>query len=246
MAIDPNSPEAQEQAKQLADIQAKMAAIEAQQAQQQEERNKYASAYSDAKSGRDQDFAEGKQRGQELFGDNSLGRVDAGRRTETADLLARQKAMASGYTPEEQEALRSQNVQTIQGGTQANLRQLKSAQAQNGVHGATATNQQARTLLAGNQQLANSERDLFAKNADVSRASTQSYSDALNKAQGDETNRAQFNIGQTQREKYGQLTTEFGYASLGSADRAAVMQKIVGEQQAQAAANSSANQGGKK
>lgn len=134
--------------------------------------------------------------------------------------------VAEGYTPEEQNAMRDSNLGTINSAGKANLRALRIQQAANGIRGTQAVAQQGRMQNDQQQQVVGSERDLFLKNIDDRRTG------------------AKYNIDQANREKQSQLVTELGYGSLGSADRGAVMQQLVGEKQAQAAANSGG--GGKK
>lgn len=168
---------------------------------------------------RAKDLAEGRARGQELFGTTTA--ADA---TAVADRI---RAQAQGFTPEEQSAMRDQNIGTIQQAGKQNLRALRIQQAAQGVRGAQAVSQQNKALQDQQNQIVGSERDLFLKNIEARRAGVKDLQDMVN------------------REKSAQLTTELGFGSLGAADRGAVMQKIVGEQQAQAA-RSGGGGGGKK
>ena len=158
---------------------------------------------------REKDLAAGVARGKEIFADGSLGRL------------------AEGYSNEEMNAMRDNNLGTINAGGKANLRALRIQQAAQGVRGGQATAQVARAKADQQGQLIGSERDLFLKNIDARRDSQK------------------YNIDQVGREKQAQLTTELGYGALGSADRGAVMQTIVGEKQAEASKNAG-NGGGKK
>lgn len=169
---------------------------------------------------RAKDLAEGRSRGQELFG--TTNEQDA---TAIADRL---RAQSQGFTPEELGAMREQNIGTIQQAGKQNLRALRIQQAAQGVRGPQAVAQQNKMLNDQQNQLVGSERELFLKNIDSRRQGLKDYQDMVN------------------REKSARLTTELGYGSLGAADRGAVMQRIVGEQQAAASARSGGGGGGKK
>lgn len=161
-----------------------------------------------ARNERNSDLSEGRARGQELFGDGKLGRVN------------------EGYSDQELNAMRDNNMATIGSAGKQNLRALRIQQAASGVRGGQATAQQAKMQNDNQNQIVQSERDLFLNN--------------INQRRDDQ----KYNIDQANREKQAQLVTELGYGSLGSADRGAVTQRIVGEKQAAAAANSGG--GGKK
>lgn len=175
---------------------------------------------------RAKDLDEGRKRGEQLFGTGSMGRY-------SQDVQDRINAQANGFTPEELNAMRDNNIGTIQQAGQGNLRALRIQQAAQGVRGPQAVAQQAKLQRDQQGQMVGSERELFLKNIDARRAGL-----------GEQMNMQKFNMDQANREKQAQLTTEMGYGSLGAADRGAVMQRIVGEQQAAASAH--AGGGGKK
>jgi hypothetical protein len=81
---------------------------------------------------------------------------------------------------------------------------------------------------------------------DARRQALGQFETSVNQAREDELARQQFNLGQQGKEKYGQLSTELGFASLGVADRGALMQKRIGEAQASAAVNAANSNSGKK
>lgn len=169
---------------------------------------------------RAKDLAEGRARGQELFG--TTNEADA---TAVAERI---RAQAQGFTPEELSAMREQNIGSIQSAGKQNLRALRIQQAAQGVRGAQAIAQQGKMLNDQQNQLVGSERELFLKNIDARRQGVKDFQDMVN------------------REKSARLTTELGFGSLGAADRGAVMQKIVGEQQAAASARAGGGGGGGK
>ncbi len=201
--------------------------------------------YARAKAKRDQDLAEGRARGNELFGDRSLGRLEEGRGKEISDLIAERKARSAGYTKEEMGGMREQNLSQIQQAGQGQERELRIQQARAGVRGPAALAQQAKLMQAQGAQQAGLERELFLGNIQRRDQGLNALEESTNKARAEEMARGQFNIGQSQREKFGQLATEMGYGSLGANERGAVMNKIVGENQA-AAGLQAAQQGGKK
>ncbi len=176
---------------------------------------------------RGKDLAEGRARGAEEFADGSMGRY-------SPEVLDRLKKGAEGFTPEEMNAMRENNLSSVNQANSSAARQLKIQQALNGVRGGQATAQKAQLLnQQGAVNVAN-ERELFLKNIDARRTGLSSLQDA--EKYGNE---------QGNREKSARLTTELGYGALGSADRGAVMQSIIGKQQADAAARSGGG-GGKK
>lgn len=179
-----------------------------------------------ARTERNKDLEAGRIRGQQQFGEGSLGRIDQA----TIDALRNQ---AGGFSNEEQNAFREQNLSTINQANQGNLRQMRIQQAAQGVRGGQATAQIAKMRNDQGAQIAQSERELYLKNIDAKRAGQQAYIEAQ-KYQNDMLG----------KEKMAQAATELGYGSLGSADRGAVMQSLVGEKQAQAAANSGGGGGG--
>lgn len=181
------------------------------------------------RAGRDADLAQGRKRGEEIFGNDALGRVNAEKSAEIADILNRRKAQLEGYTPEEQQAMREQNMKSIVQGQQAGARDLQRQQARSGVRGALASNQQ-QSLQAGNQaQLADQERQLFLSQIAEKRGALDKFEGSQRDTEKDILTRQQFNLDQKAREKLGALTTEMGMGSLGAAERASVMQQVLGE-----------------
>ena len=210
------------------------------QARRQEEERQRAAAQrqqellDQARKGREEDLAAGRARGQELFGQGSLGtRTQDEISGDFADIIARRKAALDGLTPEERNALESQALAGINQATQTQLRQLRGIQGAQGLRGGIASAQQAQALQQGQQAAAEAQRDIFLQNIGARR---QALSDLENTI-GSEQQRAQ-------QEKFGQLSTEFGFAGLGAAERGAVAQQALGEQQATLARlQASQNQG---
>lgn len=180
---------------------------------------------------RNRDMEEGRRRGEQVFGEGMLGRVDAARSQEVGDVLARRRENLAGFTPEEQNALREQNMTAINQASQGQMRQLRAQQASAGVRGPAALAQQNAMMQGAQGQMTQAERDLFIKNAEMKRGALDSLEQSIGSARSDELSRQQFNIGQQNKEKYGQISSELGFASLGSSDRAAVAQQLLGEKQ---------------
>lgn len=180
-----------------------------------------------ARTERAKDLGEGRARGEQLFGEGSLGRI-------SPELLDQLRAQSKGFSPEEQNAMRDQNLSTINQSNAANIRNLKIQQAQSGVRGGQAVAQIAKAKSDQGGQIAASERELFLKNIDARRSGQKELLGA-----------EQYTNEQKNRERMAQITTELGYGALGSADRGAAMQAVIGQQQAAAAARSGGG-GGKK
>lgn len=191
-----------------------------------------------AKQQRQQDMAEGLAAGQKMFSSGSLGRIDANSSQDVADIIAQRRQQMNGFTPQEMNAYREEGVNNINQGLQTNLRQLRSVQGSNGIRGGMAAGQQAQLLRGAQQAQAQNERDLFLKNIDAKRT-------GLDKMEQSTMDREKFNIGQQNKEKFGQQATEFGYAGLGAAERGGIMQQILGQEQADATAQAAANSGKK-
>lgn len=224
----------------------KQKAAQAQAQAQQAIKDRSKELLGEAQAAREADMAKGRERGNELFGEGALGRVSAERSADIADVVARRKAALSGLTPEQQNALQSQALAGIQQGTQTNLRQLRGIQGAQGIRGGAAAAQQANVLNQGLVQRANAERDIFTDNINRQAQALNSLEGTLQQAEQNELARQQFNLDQGQREKFGQLSTEFGYAGLGSAERGGIAQQAIGEQEALSARTlAEANQGKK-
>ncbi len=187
-----------------------------------------------AKLHRDSDLSEGRKRGEELFADGSIGRVDAGRSKEIADIIGRRDAESKGFSDEEQNAFREKNQVDLNQSLAGKMRALKVAQAQSGVRGGLASAQQARVVSDANKDNVTNERELFLKNIDARRQGLNSYEQSVGGARKDELERTMYNQAQLNKEKLARLGTELGYGSLGAGERSAMYQKWAGEDQAKA------------
>lgn len=188
------------------------------------------------RTGRQQDLAEGRQRGQELFGQGSLGtRAQPAISGDLQDVLNRRRSALAGFSSPEQAAMRAQALGQIGREGQTQLRSLRGQQAASGVRGALAGAQQMALQKNLGKQQADVERDLFLQNLAERNNNLSSFEKTLGEEQG-----------RAEREKLGQISTEMGFGQLGSAERAAAAQQAIGEQQAQAARLESAKSKGKK
>lgn len=183
-----------------------------------------------AQAAREADLTKGRARGQELFADKSLGRVDQDRSAEVADIVARRKANLAGFTPEEMNAMQSNQVQSINQANQGQNRALMAAQARSGVRGAAAIAQQQQALKAQSAQRADLERNLFLENMNQKRSALGEAERSIGGARADELARQQFNLAQMGKEKAAQLSTELGYGQLGAGERSAVMQSMAAQE----------------
>jgi hypothetical protein len=96
-----------------------------------------------ARKARNEDMAEGRARGEEIFKEGNLGRVRADRSADTADIIARRKENLKGFSQEEQNAMKEGALKTLDQNAQTSARQLALQQARSGVRGATAAAQSA-------------------------------------------------------------------------------------------------------
>jgi len=178
---------------------------------------------------RNADMAAGRQRGEEIFGNQALGRVDANKSAEIQDILSRRQANLDGFTPQEQEAMRDQNMRSIVQSQQAGSRDLARNQARSGVRGGLAAAQQQSFQAATQGQIADQERQLFLSQIGQKRDALDRFEGSQRTTEQDLLGRQQFNLDQGAREKLGALSTELGMGSLGAAERASIMQQVLGE-----------------
>lgn len=133
------------------------------------------------------DFDTGVERGQQLIGDGSLGRVatslerlnlnsfEEGRSAEMSDILERRRKSLSGLSAEEAMAERTKATQEMQRGEEGARRKLSGTQAQLGVRGDSAATQQLSVMAQGMQNRANFERDLIIANQQIRTQALDSY-----------------------------------------------------------------------
>lgn len=179
------------------------------------------------------DMSAGKKLANEFIADGTLGRMQEGRSTEVADLIAeRRKAYEAsptgGLQDEELQAYRDQAVGNINKTSETARRRLSGIQANTGVRGATAATQQMSAINAGNQERTTFERDLFLKQRealqqDRAEQSTRfsALESSIESARSNEEATQKFNLEQVAKEKFGQISTALSFAGLGAMDRGA-------------------------
>lgn len=180
-------------------------------------------------AGRKRDLKAGEALGKKFFGENSLGSVGSERSSAVQDILARRQSQLEGYTPEEQQAMRENNMKSVVQAQQAGSRDLARQQSRSGVRGALASAQQGAFGQQSQAQLADQERQLFLQQIAEKRGALDKFEGSQRTSEADEFGRKQFDIGQREKEKAGQLTTSLGVAGLGAGERAAAMQSILGD-----------------
>jgi hypothetical protein len=171
------------------------------------------------KQERTADLAEGRARGEEIFGNDALGRVGTDASPEMQDIIARRKAMLSGYTPEELEAQKSIYTTPAQQALQGQVRAMRGAQASAGVRGSAASAQESQIRGQFAKEQAQLGQAQFLADADARRQALTGYQAAVQGSEADRLQREQYNIDQKNKELMGILTTELGYGQLGTADR---------------------------
>ena len=139
------------------------------------------------------------------------------------------------------------------------MRDLARAQANNRVGGAAAAAQAARLQSNAAGEAARAERDLMIQDINEQQNRLNQYEQSLggmentewgrlqqalqgeegtmNQIRGDELSREQFNIGQLQREKAGQLQAMLGMAGLSAGDWASGVRSAIAGQQMQQSMN---------
>lgn len=177
---------------------------------------------------REQDLAAGRKRGEEIFTDGSLGRLDE------MVMNARREQAEKGFTGNEMNALRDGNLANLNQQNQGAQRNARILAAAEGVRGGRAVAMNNKMIGEQGAAAAQGERELFLKSIDARR-------EGLSNLEGAQ----KYNIDQKNKEITGRLTTEMGYGGLGAAERGAAIQALVGQQQAQAAANAGGGKGKK-
>jgi hypothetical protein len=198
------------------------------------------------RAGRQTDMAEGRARGEEIFKEGNLGRVDAGRNEETHNIIEARRAQAKGFTGQQRQMMREEGLSNVMQQNAGQERNFRAQMAAQGMRGPAVAAALARMKAGATGQMAESERSLQLANIAQQNTGLNSLEQSTNAAQAGELGRQQFNIGQANKERFGQLGTEMGYASLGAGDRAAAVQRLIGGQMAQASAAANSGGGGGK
>jgi hypothetical protein len=170
---------------------------------------------------RAKDQAEGRARGEELFGEGTLGRVEQGRLPETQRLVERREAGLGGLTAAESAAAREKALGGITEQSQTELARVRAALGRQGrqLDDPSAVAQQRRILERSLRERGNVERDLLLADVALKDQRQRDLEQLVGQAQASDLARAQINAERRQRELAGQLQTEFGIAGLGSQER---------------------------
>ena len=151
--------------------------------------------------------------------------------------MRRRREQLEGFTPAEEEAMRSRVQQQIGRQTQQGLRQLRGFQGQAGIRGGLAGAQAADVLRQGQEAGTEAELDLQLQDMQARRGAL----DALERTARGEQDVERFNIQQAGREKFAQQATALSSQIVGAADRGAIKASEIAREQAAAS-----QQGGKK
>lgn len=163
---------------------------------------------------RDAAVKQGTEFAKSVIPEGSLGRVDAERSAETTDIIARRRAGLEGLSSENLQAERDVAAENIARAGETSRRSLQSAQAGSGVRGATAGAQVERTLGEAQDQRRQFERDLFLRQAEVKRQALNDFEQSVTGAQATQLDAQKFNLQQAAAEKFAQISTGLGFASL--------------------------------
>jgi len=183
------------------------------------------------------DVAEGRARGEELFGEGTLGRVETGRPAETQQLIQERRAGLGGLTSQEQTVARERALQGVTEQSQTELARVRGILGRQGgqLDDPSAVAQQRAVLERSLRERGNVERDLLLADVALREQRRGALEGLTGQAQAADLTRAQINAERRQRELSGQLQTEFGIAGLGSQERFGLRQLQESEEQAESA-----------
>ncbi len=182
-----------------------------------------------ARASREKAMAEGRARGEDLFKEGSLGRLEEGRAAEISSLLAKRQEQLQGLTPEEQNSLRSgalANVNQAQAGAQ---RQALAQLGARGVRGGAAGGVLGQIANQGLNARAGVEQNIFSQNIDRRRAAMDALEKSTMGARAEELGRSTYNIGQKNKELEQRLNTEMGYGQIGIGEASGAGQQAAAE-----------------
>ena len=182
---------------------------------------------------REKDLAAGRERGEELFGEGRLGRVEAGVPAGTQRLVEERRAGLGGLTSQQQTQARERARQGITEQSQTELARLRGILGRQGrqLDDPSAVAQQRRILERAQRVGGGVERDLALADISLQEQRRQQLESITGRAETGDLNRALINLQQQQRETAGQLQTEFGLAGLGSTERFGLRQLQAAEEQ---------------
>jgi hypothetical protein len=160
------------------------------------------------------DIIAGTKFGESVVGEGDLGRLGTNQDIQSSMDVLRQGAQ--GYSGAEATARREQAMGGIATNTQAQQRAMQAALARSGVTGGAAGRSLMGVAQQGQQAQANAEQQLFIQGEQARQSGAQNLLNAssdINK----------FDLGQAAKEKNIALQSGFGFAQLGSAERAAFL-----------------------
>ncbi len=155
---------------------------------------------------------EGKKMGEEIFGNEALGRLDASRGGEVSDLvrkrqemaasagtrsgditdvIARRKAALEGYSPAEMQAMREQQQGAMNQQQQLAMRQMKAQAASQGIRGGAQAAQQLALQKGMQRNMAQGERELALQNIGQKEKALGAFEQSATGAEGNEFQRSQ-------------------------------------------------------
>ena len=177
---------------------------------------------------------------------DELGRAEtefkSGRSDDIQSVIEQRRGQLGGFNEDEERIIKARGEETIARGEEMQRRRLSAIQAQAGVRGGTAANQQLQVLLQGQQQRTEFERDLTLENRRLQTESLGAFERSVQAAEQSEFARKQatvgveqinlaqelrerelqqFNLAQASRERFAQLGVGFGLTQFGEASRSA-------------------------
>jgi len=189
------------------------------------------------------------------------------RSSDVEDIIARRRAALEGFSAPELNVLESRRLEDIGRAEETALRRLKGVQSEQNLRGGLAGAQQSSLLQEGARQRAALGQELFLGNIAERQRALGEFEQTVGGAESGEFQRRQealgalegstgsalgrereaelFNIGQQQKEKFAELASGFGVASLGAGERGLASQGAIAAAES-AALNNQANSVGKK
>lgn len=190
------------------------------------------------------DMMKGREQGQEIFKDQ-LGRVQQGRSADMAAILGQRKQQAEqGLGAEAFQAAREQRLRSLGSNELRQQRNLAALQGRSGIRGGAAAGQLAELMGSQMRDRQSAEQQLLLADAALKQGMLDKYANQLQGVEQEELGREKFNIGQKQKELFGELSTGLNEQAMGVAERTGVRQGEAA--QAMAAAMAAASGGGGK
>ena len=155
-----------------------------------------------------QSIIQGAQFGEDVLGDEGLGRL--GENKDIQDSLASLREHAKGYSDAESLAMKEKAYKSINDNTQGTSRALQRKLARFGVKGQAAGSQLRDVELGGMQQKTNMEQNIFIKGIGAKRQGALNLATAQERVQ-------RFDLGQQAKEKSLIMQAGFGVAGINQA-----------------------------